>query len=167
MRKARGREAHFTDADYYEPTIPLQLDPTILPATQRALVLDDAQYQDVDYDYYPISTRARAYTRPQTKGLPGLVTFLLLLLEMILVARVVCLALAIPADAPWPWVAPLYQISAKLVWPIGWLTNFIRIPAQLMGTTMLFYLECVAAMIGYAIFVRITWPILRSFWQLF
>jgi hypothetical protein len=163
MRKARSREAPFTVVDYYEPTIPIQFEPMMLPATPKSLEIDDAQYREVDYDYYPLPARARS----GSKGLPGLVTFLLLLLELTLVARIVCLALNIPVNAPWPWVAPLYQISTILIRPIGWLTKFMVLPSQLMGTTLFFYLECVAAMIGYAILVRIIWPILWSLGQLF
>jgi hypothetical protein len=96
--------------------------------------------------YRPVRSRAR-----HRSLIPGLVGFLSLLVQLVLLGRVVCMLLSITAKTP--LLALLFAASDLFVWPARWLAANITI-SLLAGTQLLTYLEFLLSILAYGLFSR-------------
>ncbi|HEY0752576.1 MAG TPA: hypothetical protein VGD98_01240 [Ktedonobacteraceae bacterium] len=101
----------------------------------------------------PLPARRRRRNR-----LPGLVRFFFVLVELVLLARIVCMLFRVQASAF--WFALLVAASDLFVQPAHWLATYVNI-SWLAGTSLLTYLEFVVAILMYAIISRLLSFLLR------
>jgi hypothetical protein len=90
---------------------------------------------------------------------PGLVGLCLFLVQLALLARVVCMGLGIAATTF--WLSLLFRASDLFVEPLRWLAADINF-APLAGTQLLIYLEFLLAIIAYGIASRLLVGFLKA-----
>jgi hypothetical protein len=90
---------------------------------------------------------------------PGLVRLCLFLVQLVLLARVVCMGLGIAATTY--WLSLLFQASDLFVEPLRWLAAYINF-APLAGTQLLIYLELLLAVLAYGIVSRLLVGLLKA-----
>ena len=90
--------------------------------------------------------------------IPGLVRLVLVLIQLTLLARVVCMILNVQSTTT--WLTLLYAASDLFVQPMRWLAANVNI-SLLAGTAFLTYLEFLLAMLAYAILSRLLVGLLR------
>lgn len=105
----------------------------------------------------PRQGRRPAYRRRSM--LPGLVRFLLLLVQLVLLARVVCLLFSVQGNTP--WLALLFAAGDLFVRPVVWLAANINL-SILAGTQFLIYLEFLVAILAYGLLSRLLPFLLRA-----
>jgi len=104
----------------------------------------------------PFYQPARKFRR---SPVPGLVGFGLLLVQLALLARVVCMMLNVqPAS---PWLALLFAASDLFVGPVRWLAANVNL-SVLAGTQLLLYLEFLLAVLMYGLVSRLLVRLLKA-----
>jgi len=106
----------------------------------------------------PIYDRASARRRRRSP-LPGLVRFCFVLVQLILLARVLCLLFGVQNSAL--WLVLLSTAGDLFVQPVLWLATNINL-SVLAGTQLLVYLEFLAAILAYGLFSRLLTLLLRA-----
>lgn len=151
------------------PTPPLHLPPVaqpVYPYPQPAQavypVLPSAPVKT--YRGYPPGGAAPAYEplparRPRRSPWPGLVRFLFVLVQLVLLARVVCLLFGVQNTAT--WLVLLFAAGDFFVLPMRWVAENINLPV-LAGTQLLIYLEFLVAILAYGLFSRLLTLLLRA-----
>jgi predicted transcriptional regulator len=86
------------------------------------------------------------------------VRLVLVLIQLTLLARVVCMILNVQSTTT--WLTLLYAASDLFVQPMRWLAANVNI-SLLAGTAFLTYLEFLLAMLAYAILSRLLVGLLR------
>jgi hypothetical protein len=103
--------------------------------------------------YQPFRMRRR-----HRSPLPGLVGLCLMLVQLVLLIRVICLFLGVVATTF--WLNLLFVASDVLVEPLRWLATTINI-GPLAGTPVLIYIEFLLAILAYGIFSRLLVGVLK------
>ncbi len=103
------------------------------------------------YDY------GRAHRRHHTP-LAGLVKFCFVLVQLTLLARVVCMVLGVTVTSL--WLSLLFFASDLFILPMRWLAASVNI-GPLAGTSLLIYLEFLLAIIAYGIASRLLVGLLK------
>lgn len=104
--------------------------------------------------YRPIRLRKR-----HRSPVPGLVGLCLMLVQLTLLARVICMLFGVAATTL--WLGLLFVASDVFVEPLRWLATTINI-APLAGTQLLIYLEFLLAVIAYGLFSRLLVGLLKA-----
>jgi hypothetical protein len=116
-----------------------------------------ATYQPQVYPVLPpVHQPARSGKR--RSPLPGLVGWCFVLVQLVLLARVVCMLLGITATRP--WFSLLFAVSDFFVWPVRWLAANINL-SVLAGTQLLIYLEFLLIILAYGLFSRLLVRLLK------
>jgi len=105
----------------------------------------------------PINQPVRR-TKRRSRSLSRLVNLLFLLVQLALLARVVCMVLNILATNI--WLDLLFWACDQLVWPLRLLAANLAI-TWLQGTQLLIYLEFLLAILLYGLVARIVVGVLR------
>ena len=100
--------------------------------------------------------------RARGRWFPGLVGVFFVLVQLALLARVVCMILSVPANSV--WLSLLYRACDLFVSPVSWLAANINV-SVLAGTQLLIYLEFLFAILAYGILSRILVRILKIFFN--
>lgn len=106
----------------------------------------------------PVPDRAPA-RRYHRSPLPGLVRFCFVLVQLVLLARVLCLLFAVQSSAL--WLILLSAAGDLFVQPILWLAANMNL-SVLAGTQLLVYLEFLVAILAYGLFSRLLSLLLRA-----
>jgi hypothetical protein len=181
MGKKSARQKPFGPTDYDQPTEPVQR--IILPPSPEPTAPLGGWY--VEGPYAP-SSQAEAHPYPQEyvptypyaqppggsapmyqpfrmrrrhrSPLPGLVGLCLMLVQLALLIRVICLFFGVVATTF--WLNLLFVASDVLVEPLRWLATTINV-GPLAGTPVLIYLEFLLAILAYGIFSRLLVGVLK------
>lgn len=105
-----------------------------------------------DYDRVPRRRRRRS-------ALPGLVRFVLVLVQLVLLTRALCMLFGVQSTAT--WLTLLFSAGDLFVQPARWLAANINL-SVLAGTQLLVYLEFLAAILAYGLLSRILTLLLRA-----
>jgi len=101
---------------------------------------------------WPVRKRRRS-------ALPGWVQFGSIIVQLILLARVVCLLFDVQNTTL--WLTLLYAAGDSLVLPVRWLAANINL-SVFAGTPFLIYLEFLVAILAYGLFSRLLTLLLRA-----
>lgn len=104
------------------------------------------------YDPQPVRYQHRS-------RLPGLVRFFFVLVQLILLADVLCRLFGVQNTAL--WLTLLFAAGDLFVQPMRWVAANINLPI-LAGTPVLTYLEFLAAILVYGLFSRLLTLLLRA-----
>lgn len=91
--------------------------------------------------------------------LPGLVKFCFVLVQLVLLARLICLLFGVQNTAL--WLTLLFAAGDLFVWPVRWLVVNINL-SIFSGTPLLTYLEFLFAILAYGLFARLLALLLRA-----
>lgn len=101
----------------------------------------------------------RPARRLHRSPIPGLVRLAFFLIQLALLARVVCMFVNVQITSP--WLALLFAASDLFVQPIRWLAANINL-SVLAGTQLLVYLEFLLAVLLYGLVSRLLVRLLRA-----
>jgi hypothetical protein len=87
------------------------------------------------------------------------IKFCFVLVQLVLLARVVCLLFGVQNTAL--WLTLLFAAGDLFLWPVRWLAENINL-SILAGTRLLTYLEFLVAILGYGLLSRLLTPLLRA-----
>jgi hypothetical protein len=164
MSRKRLQNSTFGPDDYNQPTEPIarlasaQIPPA--PRLETSFWPEDTPapslYENRRVRRYPVrpavrraAPRSSVRRRKRRRSpLPGLVKWVAVLVQLVLLGRVVCMWLGIAAIKP--WLGLLFAASDLLVWPARWLATYVHL-SLLTGTQLLVYLEFLLAMLVYAL----------------
>lgn len=105
------------------------------------------------------ATRDSRPARMRRSPVPGLVRFFLFLVQLVLVARIVCVLFGVQTTTA--WLTLLVAASDLCVLPVRWLAANINL-AVLAGTELLIVLELLVALLAYGIFSRLLVRLLKA-----
>ena len=108
--------------------------------------------------YTPLPERAPARRRWRSP-LPGFVRLLFVLVQLVLLARVVCLLFGVQSNTL--WLTVLFAAGDLFVQPVSALAANINL-SLLAGTQLLLYLEFLVAILAYGLFSRLLALLLRA-----
>jgi hypothetical protein len=94
--------------------------------------------------------------------IPGLVWFFLFLVQLVLVARIICVLFGVQTTTA--WLTLLVAASDLCVLPVRWLAANINL-ASLTGTELLVILEFLVALVAYGIFSRLLVRLLKMLYN--
>lgn len=181
MNRQQSQHTPFTADDYNQPTEPLEPLPWPPYADAAGPVSGEGEtvagypaYQPPAV--YPVlpqaplkryhgtppggTTRyAQSAGKPRRSALPGLVSFVLLLVQLVLLARVVCVLFGVRATVT--WLAVLFAVSDLCIQPLRVLAASINL-SFLAGTQLLVVLELLVAILAYGIISRLLVRLLRA-----
>ena len=159
------------DASSAAPTVPAT-QPIVLPYVpqgQGAYASPQAEYPVLPPPMkknrgYPPGGSSSGYNpqpvrRQRRSMLPGLVRFCFVLVQLILLARVLCLLFEVQNTAL--WLTLLFAAGDLFVSPVRWLATNINL-SILAGTQVLVYLDFLVAILAYGLFSRLLVPLLRA-----
>ncbi|HEX7736945.1 MAG TPA: hypothetical protein VF458_19015 [Ktedonobacteraceae bacterium] len=106
----------------------------------------------------PGGASAREPARRRSR-VPGVVKFCVLLMQLVLLARVVCLLFGVQNTAL--WLTLLFAAGDLFVLPARWLAENINLPI-LTGSPLLIYLEFLVAILAYGLCSRFLTLLLRA-----
>ena len=109
----------------------------------------------------PVYHDSRA-SRRQHSLVPGLVRFCFVLVQLTLLARVVCMLFGVTITTL--WLSLLFFASDVFVLPLRWLASNINV-APLAGTPLLMYLEFLLAIFVYRIVSRLLVGLLKALFR--
>lgn len=186
--KKQAQRLAFKPGDYDQPTEPvghLVLPPPVLEPTAPLEGWHPAMPGVPNYPYaqppaYPIlpqpPQKYRGYPPGGSPGgyderrsgkhrsslVPGLVKVGLALVQLVLLARVVCLLLGMTANTI--WLALLFFVSDRFVAPLRWLATMVDV-GPLAGTSLLLCLELLLAFLAYRVLSRLLVGLLKAIFQ--
>jgi hypothetical protein len=101
---------------------------------------------------------SRPARRMRRSPIPGLVRFVLFLVQFVLVVRIVCVLFGVQNTTA--WLTLLVAASDLFVLPVRWLAANINL-SLLAGTELLVILELLVALLAYGMFSRLLVRILK------
>lgn len=184
MGKKSARRKAFGPADYNQPTEPLEH--LVLPPPEQTVPLGgwysggqsmpspqaemypypQGYAPNSPYEQYPRGSSLRyqplTIRKRHRSPVPGLVGLCLMLVQLILLVRVICVLFDVVATTL--WLHLLFVAGDVLVEPLRWLAANIDI-APLAGTQLLIYLEYLLAILAYGIFSRLLVGLLNALFR--